>query len=160
MTRQLNEAWARAVEALRRQNYWGGWAVDMSVEPPKEVREGIADRAAQMIFPATMALSFMHCKNVSLETVRVIAVATSLLLIQEAAQATMPLLTKSPDPPTPTACQKWAAEQDDDAIDMWGIQEDGTSSRAVALRRLYLVCLGHEQTTHSIVDAVSHTPKP
>jgi hypothetical protein len=58
----------------------------------------------------------------------------------------MPRLTPEPNPATPKACKEWAAKQDNapdnDAIEMWGIQEDGTSSRDVALRRLFLHCLG------------------
>lgn len=63
-------------------------------------------------------------------------VLTLTLLANTSAHATMPLLTPNPKPPTTAACKAWAAEQDADAIQMWGIQEDGTSSRAVALRRL------------------------
>ena len=51
------------------QLYWGGWMVDMSHEPPKEVRKQWADGVAQFIFPALMAISFMHCKNVNLDAV-------------------------------------------------------------------------------------------
>lgn len=65
------------------------------------------------------------------------------LLAATSGHATMPMLTSSPKPPTPTACKKWAAKQDADAIGMWGIQDDGTSSRAVALRRLANSCMGH-----------------
>jgi hypothetical protein len=55
----------------------------------------------------------------------------------------MPMLTPTPTPATPTTCKEWAASQDDDAIEMWGIQENGLSSRDVALRRLYFSCLGY-----------------
>jgi hypothetical protein len=65
------------------------------------------------------------------------------LLATTSAHATMPMLTPSPKPATPTACKRWAAKQDADAIDMWGIQADGSSSRAVALRRLADSCMGH-----------------
>ena len=58
------------------------------------------------------------------------------------AYATMPLLTERPNQPSPTACKAWAAEQDDDAIEMWGIQEDGRSSPSVALDRLSRNCMG------------------
>jgi len=57
----------------------------------------------------------------------------------------MPLLTKEPTSPNQTLCEKWAAEQDDDAIEMWGIQDSGISSRAVALHRLARSCLGKRQ---------------
>lgn len=69
-------------------------------------------------------------------------VLTLTLLANTSAHATMPLLTPNPKPPTTAACKAWAAEQDADAIQMWGIQEDGTSSRAVALRRLSDSCVG------------------
>jgi hypothetical protein len=59
-----------------------------------------------------------------------------------AAHATMPVLTPNPKIPSPTACEEWAAKQDADAIEMWGIQENGTSSRAVAIHRLARSCLG------------------
>ena len=58
------------------------------------------------------------------------------------ANATMPLLTPKPKNPTPAACKAWAATQDDDAMEMWGIQEDGTSSRTVAIDRLARSCMG------------------
>ena len=49
--------------------YWGGTIVDMTREPPKEVRQEWGDNVAQLLFPALMALSFMHCKNVTFEAV-------------------------------------------------------------------------------------------
>jgi hypothetical protein len=55
----------------------------------------------------------------------------------------MPLLTPYPRPASPAACEKWAAVQDEDAIYMWGTQEDGGSFKAVALQRLVASCLGH-----------------
>lgn len=61
------------------------------------------------------------------------------------AYATMPLLTEKPASPNQTSCEKWAAEQDDDAIEMWGIQDSGISSRTAALRRLARSCLGKRQ---------------
>jgi hypothetical protein len=60
------------------------------------------------------------------------------------AYATMPALTPAPDSPNPISSEKWAAEQDDDAIEMWGTQENGISSRTVALHRLADSCMGHE----------------
>jgi len=59
-----------------------------------------------------------------------------------AALATMPLLTSKPTERSPSACGKWAAEQDDDALEMWGLQEDGTHSRTVAIGRLTASCMG------------------
>ena len=58
------------------------------------------------------------------------------------ASATMPMLTDMPSHRTSAACKKWAATQEEDAIEMWSTQEDGTSPRKVGLRRLYLFCLG------------------
>jgi hypothetical protein len=52
------------------------------------------------------------------------------------------MLTPSPEHPTLRECQEWAAMQDEDAIYMWGIREDGTSSREIAILRLTLHCLG------------------
>jgi hypothetical protein len=72
-----------------------------------------------------------------------LAILTVTLLATTSAHATMPMLTPEPKPPTPTACKRWAAKQNADAIDIWGIQDDGTSSRAVALRRLADSCIGH-----------------
>lgn len=60
------------------------------------------------------------------------------------AYATMPLLTTQPVPATGSSCEKWAAEQDEDALYMWGQQEDGTSSNEVAKLRLTLHCLGEQ----------------
>jgi hypothetical protein len=34
------------------------------------------------------------------------------------AYATMPLLTEKPASPNQTSCEKWAAEQDDDAVEL------------------------------------------
>ena len=48
---------------------WNGGFVEMSVVPPKEVEKEWCDIVCQLLFPALMALSFMHCKNVSLEAV-------------------------------------------------------------------------------------------
>ena len=54
----------------------------------------------------------------------------------------MPLLTPTPNPISDKACVEWAAKQDEDAIDMWGIREDGESSRLIAIHRLAALCLG------------------
>jgi hypothetical protein len=64
------------------------------------------------------------------------------VLASASARATMPLLTDKPTSPTSATCLKWATNQDDDAIHMWGIQENGKSSRDIALLRLALSCLG------------------
>jgi hypothetical protein len=75
-----------------------------------------------------------------------LAILMFTLLVTTSAYATMPRLTPEPKPATPTTCKEWAAKQDNapdnDALEMWGIQENGISSRDVALRRLFLYCLG------------------
>ena len=67
-----------------------------------------------------------------------------VLVLATDAHATMPQLTPDPKPATPETCRAWASSQSEDAFDMWGIQEDGTSSHEVAVQRLYLSCLGQE----------------
>jgi hypothetical protein len=42
---------------------------NMSAEPPEDANQEWNARVAQLLFPALMALSFMHCKNVTLESV-------------------------------------------------------------------------------------------
>jgi hypothetical protein len=49
--------------------YWEGRFVSMSAEPPEDATREWVSYIAQTVFPALMALSFMHCKNVSLESV-------------------------------------------------------------------------------------------
>jgi hypothetical protein len=56
--------------------------------------------------------------------------------------ANMPMLTDEPRPSSPAACKEWAAKQDDEALEMWGIQEDGKSSRGVGINRLASYCMG------------------
>ncbi len=58
------------------------------------------------------------------------------------ARATMPMLNDTPRQRSPVTCKDWAAGQDDDALEMWGIQESGSSSRDVAIDRLTRFCLG------------------
>lgn len=70
-------------------------------------------------------------------------VSTGLLFsVVVAAQATMPALTPVLGRPTPGSCRAWAAAQSTEAIDMWGIKEDGSSSRDVAVLRLTTSCMG------------------
>ncbi len=73
--------------------------------------------------------------------------------------ATMPTLSQLPKPATTQACQVWAEKQDEDALDMWGTEEDGKSSPSVAISRLVSVCLGGETPEivgfHSSVGAAS-----
>jgi hypothetical protein len=69
--------------------------------------------------------------------------STGLLFsVVVAAHATMPALTPVPGRPTPDSCRAWAAAQSIEAIDMWGIKEDGSSSRDVAVLRLATSCMG------------------
>jgi hypothetical protein len=68
--------------------------------------------------------------------------AVMALLGCGAAHATMPLLTPEPSPSTQETCETWAAGQDDDAIYMWGMQKDGTTSKKVAISRLAGSCMG------------------
>ena len=58
--------------------------------------------------------------------------------------ATAAKLANRPSPATPAACKTWASNQEDDAINAWSKQEDGTSPRAVGLKRLYDYCMGKE----------------
>jgi hypothetical protein len=58
------------------------------------------------------------------------------------AQASMPALTPIPSRVTLDSCQAWATAQSSDAIDMWGIKEDGSSSSEVATLRLATFCMG------------------
>jgi hypothetical protein len=77
---------------------------------------------------------------------RASAILTFALLITTSAYSTA---AKTPKHPTPASCKEWAARQEIGSIDgedvtyMWGQQEDGTSSREIALQRLTLFCLGH-----------------
>ncbi|MBN6824129.1 hypothetical protein JRF84_31680 [Methylobacterium organophilum] len=58
------------------------------------------------------------------------------------ALATMPRLTPLPKSPTVEACRTWAAAQDGDARDMWGILPNGEGTEEVGSLRLTLYCLG------------------
>jgi hypothetical protein len=59
-----------------------------------------------------------------------------------AAYASMPMLTPSPQDNTVRACASWAREQDEEAIDMWGMQQSGGSSYELGIHRLTSQCLG------------------
>jgi hypothetical protein len=75
-----------------------------------------------------------------------ILASTALLVVglSTPAFATMPMLTDRPNPPSSAARKAWAAKQSDNAVEMWGIQESGRSSRAVALNRLARSCMGEK----------------
>ncbi|MCU1340458.1 MAG: hypothetical protein JWO19_6039 [Bryobacterales bacterium] len=70
------------------------------------------------------------------------AAAVVILAAAGGARATMPMLSSEPSPASPAACQKWADLQSGDALDMWGLNEDGSWPREVAVLRLTLTCLG------------------
>jgi hypothetical protein len=73
----------------------------------------------------------------------VLAAAALIILIgADGARATMPALSPEPSPASPANCQKWANSQSSDAFDMWGLKEDGSRSREVAVLRLTSSCLG------------------
>lgn len=57
--------------------------------------------------------------------------------------ASMPSLSDKPVSITPVACSRWASDQSAEALSMWGIQSDGTTSELVAIDRLAKVCLGN-----------------
>lgn len=61
------------------------------------------------------------------------------------AQATMPPLTPTPKPASHSACERWAARQDEDAIYMWGTMEAGGTSKPFAITRLTAFCMGGEK---------------
>lgn len=56
--------------------------------------------------------------------------------------ASTPMLSDLPKSRTLDSCKIWAGRQDDDAIDMWGTQENGSSSHDLAISRLTTTCLG------------------
>ena len=58
------------------------------------------------------------------------------------AYAAMPMMTEKPKDITVRACAAWAREQDEEAIDMWGIQQTGNSSYELGVHRLTSECLG------------------
>lgn len=66
----------------------------------------------------------------------------AVLLFTHTAMATGPPLTPKPKLATLEACASWASRQDDDAVYMWGTQEDGSHRRALALERLTRSCMG------------------
>jgi hypothetical protein len=71
-----------------------------------------------------------------------VALATGFLAIAGNVHATMPMLTDEPKPALPKTCKEWATKQGVEALEMWGIQEDGKSSRTVGINRLASYCMG------------------
>lgn len=80
----------------------------------------------------------MSVKSLVLSIIFLTELATS------SAFANMPMLTEKPIEPSLQACNGWAAKQDDEALEMWGIEENGKSSRVVALKRLAGLCMGEK----------------
>lgn len=64
------------------------------------------------------------------------------LLVSGSAHATMPTLTELPKPAQPSACHTWASKQSQDAFDIWGIENSGSTTRGVAIDRLTTYCMG------------------
>jgi hypothetical protein len=56
--------------------------------------------------------------------------------------ATMPLLTQTPQRPLMEACKDWAANQNPETIEIWGIEETGEYSADAGRGRLMRFCLG------------------
>src|SRR5262245_36268905 len=75
----------------------------------------------------------------------ILLILALVVLGQRHAQATMPLLTEEPRPPSLAGCLKWAEGQNEDALEMWGIQDSGKASRDIAVLRLALSCLGDKK---------------
>lgn len=73
---------------------------------------------------------------------RAFLTTTILFSMVITARATTPVLTSVPQPATAEACAKWATQQDEDAIYMWGQQESGGTSPHLAIERLKRSCLG------------------
>jgi len=67
-------------------------------------------------------------------------------LYATSALATMPLLSEQPSEKSAPACEQWAKAQDDDALEMWGVQDSGRASREVGLNRLKNFCMSGEKS--------------
>lgn len=59
--------------------------------------------------------------------------------------ATMPPLTDMPNGKSVAVCLQWAKEQDEDSLYMWGTQDSGANSQAVAIDRLARYCIDGSQ---------------
>jgi len=68
--------------------------------------------------------------------------ATIAALLTTSAHASMPMLTPQPESITVRSCTEWARGQDEEAIDMWGTQQNGNSSYELGVHRLTSECLG------------------
>lgn len=69
-------------------------------------------------------------------------IVTAAASVPEPALATMPNITELPKPAQPSACHTWASNQSQDAFDMWGIEDSGSTTRGVAIDRLTIYCMG------------------
>jgi hypothetical protein len=49
--------------------YWGGGLVRMSADPSSEVNQQWGNDIVQLLFPALMTITFMHCKNATLNAI-------------------------------------------------------------------------------------------
>ena len=70
-----------------------------------------------------------------------LAVLCAAALIASDAFATMTPLTDMPSGKSVEACHQWATGQDEDNIDIWGMQDSGMNSQAVAVDRLARFCI-------------------
>lgn len=71
-----------------------------------------------------------------------ISTAMFAALLTSSAHASMPMLTPQPDAITVRTCSEWARAQDEEAIDVWGVQRDGGGSYELGIHRLTSECLG------------------
>ena len=49
--------------------WWAGEPVSFDKEPPDEIVQQYGDNVAQLLFPALLTISFMHCKNVEIRAI-------------------------------------------------------------------------------------------
>ena len=71
-----------------------------------------------------------------------IVTAATVALVTTFAHASMPMLTPLPESITVRTCSEWARAQDEEAIDMWGVQQEGSGSYELGIHRLTSECLG------------------
>ena len=49
--------------------WWGGGLAKFGEEPPEEVNQSVGDFVANLLFPVLLTISFLHCKNIKLNTI-------------------------------------------------------------------------------------------
>src|SRR5262249_22808687 len=49
--------------------YWACGLPSLSQVPPEQIQKNWSEHIAHLLYPALMAISFMHCKNVTLEAI-------------------------------------------------------------------------------------------